>query len=219
MPNLQRLSAGALASFFLVSCLFASEKKVIPINEAHRFEISPCKYLYNGKEFRLGGDIQSLVEVFGPYDRYSRHAYVWDSIGVSVLAHYRTEKTTVITICFDCCTWTDPSDKDGALPKGCFKKGILVDGVAFGDGKKIPELEKELQKVNSEVKFNYWKIMTRYNYENDCGYDERKSESTFDQNHNMSIRPNTDSTYSMFSLHDSREHKRYDDSVAALPIE
>ncbi|MBN2486116.1 MAG: hypothetical protein JXB34_09100 [Bacteroidales bacterium] len=51
------------------SCQNSVPKPEIKVNEQHKFEISSCEYKYNGKVFRLGGDIQELVDVFGTYNR------------------------------------------------------------------------------------------------------------------------------------------------------
>lgn len=190
------------------SCQSSVQEQEIEINERHKFEISPCEFKYNGKVFRLGGDIQELIDIFGPYNRSLRHAYVWDSIGIGVLCHHKTEKVSEFTICFDCCEWLDPDDLEGTLPKGCFKNGIIVDGIPFGNGKTVEQLNKELKQKGSEINLSFWKIMKRYNYEYDCDYDEVKSELISDQNHTFLIRPNSESTYSTFTISDSREDKR-----------
>jgi len=191
---------------------------VIEVNQKHRFELSPCEYKYNGKVFRLGGDIQELIDVFGPYDRHIDYAtaYVWDHIGFGVLCHHQTEKTVEMSICFDCCEWTDPNNLEGTLPKHCFQGGIIVDGIPFGNGLTMLQFNHKLDQVGSSIKFNYWKIMKDYNHTYDCDYDEVKSELISEMNHCFLIRPNSDTTYSMFTISDSREHNRLEREAEVL---
>jgi len=192
------------------SCQSSVQEQEIEINEKHKFEISLCDFKYNGRVFRLGGDIQELVGVFGSYNRYIdyAHAYVWDSIGVGVLCHHITEKTSEMTICFDCCEWIEPDEKESTLPFICYQGGILINGIPFGNGKTMEDLNAELEKNGSKIHFSYWPIMKDYNCEYDCEYDEVKSELISDQNHAFLIRPNSPKTYAFFTISDSREHKR-----------
>jgi len=185
------------------SCQSSVQEQEIEINERHKFEISPCEFKYNGKVFRLGGDIQELIDIFGPYNRSLRHAYVWDSIGIGVLCHHKTEKTSEFRICFDCCEWTDPNDKEGTMPKQCFKGGILVEGIPFGNGITIDQLNDKLKAKGSEIKLGYWEIMKRCIYEYNCNYDDTIEGGAI-YNHAFLIRPNSKSTFSTFTIADSR---------------
>ncbi|MBN2486117.1 MAG: hypothetical protein JXB34_09105 [Bacteroidales bacterium] len=197
------------------SCQSSVPKPEIKVNENYKFEISKCEYKYYGKIFCLGGDIQELVDVFGPYNRYipRADAYVWDSMGIGVLCHHITEKTSEMTICFDCCEWIEPDDKESALPFNCFQGSILLEGIPFGNGITVDQLNNSLKAKGSELKFSYWPIMKDYNYEYDCEYDEVKSELISDQNHAFIIRPNSPKTYAFFTISDSREHKRLESEV------
>lgn len=198
-------------SLMVFSCKPSTQKE-LSVNPDHRFEISPCEFKYNGQTFSLGGDIQELIDVFGPYDRHIGYssAYVWDSIGIGVLCHRQTKRTVQMKICFDCCEWIEPDEKESALPLNCFQGAILVDGVPFGNGKSMEDFKQQLYKNGSEIEFSYWKLMKDYNYEYDCDYDEVPSKHFSDMNHVIFIRPNTSTSYSTFTLTDSREHHRLD---------
>lgn len=199
-----------LAYVLTLSCQTSNTQKELTVNPDHRFEVSPCEFKYNGQSFNLGGDIQELIDVFGPYDRHIDFAtaFVWDSIGMSVLCHHLTGKTVEMKICFDCCEWTDPDDKEGVMPKSCFQGAIIVDGVPFGNGKSMEDFKQQLYKKGSQIEFSFWKIMHRYNYEYDCDFDEVPSKHFSDMNHVLLIRPNTPTSYSTFTMSDSRENHR-----------
>ena len=196
-------------SLMVFSCKPSTQKE-LSVNPDHRFEISPCEFKYNGQVFSLGGDIQELIDIFGPYDRYYHHGYAWDSVGIGVLCHHLTGKTVEMKICFDCCEWIKQGDKESVLPYNCFQGAILVDGVPFGNGKSMEDFKQQLYKKGSEIEFSYWKLMKDYNYEYDCDYDEVPSKHFSDMNHVIFIRPNTSTSYSTFTLTDSREHHRLD---------
>ncbi len=199
----------AVISVLILSCQTSTQKE-LTVNPDHRFEISPCEFKYNGQTFSLDGDIQELIDIFGQYDRHIGYssAYVWDSIGIGVLCHRQTKKTVEMTICFDCCEWVEPNENESALPFNCFKGAIFVDGVLFGNGKSMEDFKIQLNQKDSQIEFSYWKLMKDYNYTYDCGYDETPSNRISYMNHTLIIRPNTPTTYSFFTISDSREHHR-----------
>jgi len=179
---------------------------VIKLNQEHRFEISPCEFKYNGKVFRLGGDIKELIKVFGKESRIVRHgyAYVWDNYGFSVLLNRHTKETSEFRICFDCCDWIKPSDSTSTLPYSCFNGGIQIDGIALGNGVPFDDFRKQLKETGSEVDFEGFYRDNLYIYSYNCNYDGN-IKSPSDKNHAIIIDGKKEiNQYSSVHLNDSR---------------
>lgn len=178
----------------------------IKLNTQHRFEITPCHLKYNGKEFRLGGTVQELVDVFGMYNRDIRDgdAYVWDDYGFAVLTEFHTSTVTEFTICFDCCEWVDPNNLKGTLPKSSFQGGILLDGVTIGRETPFAALKKQLKEKDSEVVFWGHYTDTKFIYRYNCHYDgDIVLKNKYDRNHAIIINTKDDGCR-WISISDSR---------------
>ena len=47
-----------------------------------RFGLSGCYLMFDGKPFELGGTVNSLKSLIGPYDYFNLGFYVWENYGV-----------------------------------------------------------------------------------------------------------------------------------------